>query len=137
MEHAKCNITYPRSALEDEACKIHGCGRDVTLGVAHETVIEETDLHQVFAQSTGLDIVVIGLGDTSKEVHGVGEAHVVLEGCEDVTFSIENLLIREGLIGNMAKVGDVRGEHLLILGGNEHGGNTNELKTIKGDNFSR
>jgi hypothetical protein len=37
------------------------------------SLTEETDLHQVFAQSTGLDIVVIGLGDTSKEVHGVGE----------------------------------------------------------------
>ena len=84
-----------------------------------------------------MDIIVIGLGDASQEVHGVGEAHVVLEGCEDVTFGIKNLLIREGLIGDMAEVGDVRGEHLLILRSNEHGGDTNELKTVKGDNFSR
>ena len=75
----------------------------MALGVAHEAVIEKTDFHQVLSESTGLDIIVVGLGDTAQEVHGVGEAHVVLEGSEDVTLS--HLAV--GLLADQIKVGSV------------------------------
>jgi len=97
----------PGSTLQDQAGKVHGRGTDLTLGVTHESVVKKADFHEVLAEGSGLDVVVVGLGDAAQEVHGVGVAHVVVEGLEDVTFGIQDLLVGKGFIGDMAEVGDM------------------------------
>lgn len=87
------NGGIPGPTLQDEACQVHGSSGNLALGIAHEAMIKQADLHEILAQGSGLDIVVVGLGDAAQEVHRVGVAHVVLEGGQNVTLSIENLLV--------------------------------------------
>lgn len=98
-------------------------------------MVQQADLHQILAKGTGLNIVVVGLGDAAKKVHGVGVAKVVVEGRQDEALRAEDLGLSEAIIGDVAEIGDVRGENLLILGGNEHCGNTDKLKTIELDDL--
>ena len=82
-----------------------------------------------------MNIVVVGLGDAAEKVHGVGVAKVVVKGRQDKALRTEDLGLSEAIIGDVTEVGDVRGENLLVLGGNEHGGDTDKLKTIELDDL--
>lgn len=62
----------PSSTLEDSTGQVHGGGSDMTGRVLEEAVVEAADLKKVLAKCACLDVVVVCLGDTTKEVHGVG-----------------------------------------------------------------
>ena len=95
--------------------------------VLHETVIQEADLHEVFADCPRLDIIVVRLGNTAKEVHGVGIAQIIVQGRQNEAFRAKDLRDCEPVIGDMAKVGDVGRQDLLVLGSNEHGSDADQL----------
>jgi hypothetical protein len=78
-------MTYPVSPVENEAGKIHGSSSNVARTVAHESVVEKTDLHKILADRPSLNIIVVRLGDASKEVHGVRIAKIVVQGAKDET----------------------------------------------------
>ena len=59
--------------------------------VLHEAVVEKTDLHKIFSKCSGLNVIVVGLGDTSKEVHWVWVAQIIVERSQDVSLSTEDL----------------------------------------------
>lgn len=105
--------------------------------IVHESVIEEADLHEVLANGTGLDVILISLGDAAKEVHRIGIAEVIVQGGQDVSFGVEDLGLSESIIGNVSEVGNVRGENLFVLGRNEHGSNTDKLQTVELNNLGR
>ena len=87
----------------------------MTREVVHEAVIKEADLHEILAKGSGLDVIVIGLGDAAKEVHWVGVAEVIVQSRENISFSAEDLFFSEAIVGDVTKVGDVWREDLFIL----------------------
>lgn len=127
----------PVTTVEHSAGKVHSRSGDLAGRVLEEAVVETADFKKVLSESTRLDVVVVGLGDTAEEVHGVRVGEVVVEGGQDETLGLEDLGLGEAIIGNVLEVLDVRRQDLLVLGSNEHGGNTNELKTVKLDNLAR
>src|SRR5690242_21822230 len=94
-------------------------------------MVEAADLEQVLAECAGLDVVVVGFGYSAEEVHGVGVAQIIVQSGKNKALSTEDLLLGEAIIGNMAEVLDVGGKDLLVFGGNEHGGDTNQLKAVE------
>lgn len=100
-------------------------------------MIHQADLHQVLSNRTGLNVILVGLRDPAQEVHGVGIAQVVLECLQSVSFSTEDFVDSEAIISNMNEIADVRRQDLLVLGGDEHGSDTNQLKLVQGDNLYR
>ena len=83
--------------------------------ILHKAVVEKADLHEILAKGTGLDIIVVGLGDAAKEVHWVGVAEVIVQSRENISFSTEDLFFSEAIVGDVTKVGDVWREDLFIL----------------------
>ena len=69
----------------------------------HEAVIKEADFHQVFAQSTRVNVIIVGLGDAAKEVHGVRIAEVIIKGTEDESLGAEYLILGEAVVCNVAE----------------------------------
>ena len=84
-------MSYPFAAIEHKTREVHGCSGNVTGAVGHEAVVEKADLQQVLADRPGLDMIVIRLGDTAQEVHGIGIAQVVIQRAENETFGTKNL----------------------------------------------
>jgi len=99
--------------------------------VGHEAVVKKADLHEVLANGPRLDVIIVRLRDPTQEVHGVGVAQVVAERRQDEALGTEDLGLGKAIIGNMAEVGDVGSENLLVLGGNQHGGDADELQAIQ------
>ena len=62
----------PSSTFEHSTGQVHGGGSDMTRRVLKESVVEAANLKKVLAKCACLDVVVVCLGDTTKEVHGVG-----------------------------------------------------------------
>ncbi len=93
--------------------------------VGHEAVVKQADLHQVLAKGTRLNVVVVGLGDATKEVHRVGIAEIVAESIEDKSLGAEDFRLAEAIIGDMTEVGNMGREDFLIFGRDEHGCNAN------------
>jgi hypothetical protein len=130
MKHA-----YPFTTVKDETGEEHGSGGDMAWRVLDEAVVETADFEKVLAKSAGLDVVVVGLGNSAKEVHGVGVAQVVIESSKDEALSAENLLLGEAVVGDVTEVLDVRGQNLFVLGCDEHGSDTNQLETVELDDL--
>lgn len=128
--------SIPLATLEHGTGQVHSRGGDVTRGVLEEAVVEAANLEEVLAESTGLNVVVVGLGDTTEEVHGVGVGEVIVESTEDKTFGLEDLGLGEAIIGDVFEVLDVWRKDLLVLGGDEHGGDTDKLKAVELDNLA-
>lgn len=127
----------PLATLQHSTGKVHGSGGDVTGRVLQEAVVEAANLEKVFAESTGLDVVVVGLGDATKEVHGVGVGQVVVQSTKDETLSLEDLGLSEAIVGDVLEVLDVGREDFLVLRSNEHGSDTDKLKAVELDNLAR
>ena len=83
--------------------------------VGHEPVIEKADLHKILANRARLDVIVVRLGNATKEVHGVGIAEVIVEGLKDKALSAQDFGLAETVIGDMAEVGNMRRQDFLIL----------------------
>lgn len=127
----------PFSTFENHASEVHSRGGDVAGKEVHEAMIKETDLHEVLAQSSGVDVIVIRLGDTTEEVHRVRITEVIVQAGQDPALSSEDLLLREAVIGDVAERSYVRGENLLVLGSNEHACNADELEAVETDHLAR
>ena len=103
--------------------------------VGHEAVVKQADLHQVLAEGTRLNIVVVGLGDATKEVHRVGIAEIIVKSAEDESLGAEDFRLAEAIIGDMTEVGNMGREDFLVFGRDEHGSNADQLQTIQEDNL--
>ena len=126
----------PLTALKDSTGKVHGGSSDMARRVLEEAVVEAADLKKILAESAGLDVVVVGLGDTTKEVHGVGVGEVVVQGAKDEALGLEDLGLGEAIIGDVLEVLNVGREDFLVLGGDEHGSDTDELEAVKLDDLA-
>lgn len=62
----------PWTTVEDVASEIHGGSGDVRWRILEESVIQAANLEKVFAEGTGLDVVVVCFGNATEEVHRVG-----------------------------------------------------------------
>ncbi|KAI6754304.1 hypothetical protein HG530_012818 [Fusarium avenaceum] len=82
--------------------------------VGHKSVVEETDLHQVLADGTRLNVIVVRLRDSAEEVHRVGVAKIVVECAKDESLSAEDLSFTETVVGDALEVLDVRRKDLLL-----------------------
>ena len=76
--------THPFRTLQDESCKPNTGRSQVTWGVTQKSVVNTRDLHQVFGEGPGLNIVSLGFGNPSQKVHRVGVTQVEFEGGQDV-----------------------------------------------------
>ena len=126
----------PLTTLKDSTGKVHGGSSDMARRVLEEAVVETANLKQILAESAGLDVVVVGLGDTTEEVHGVGVGEVVVQGTKDEALGLEDLGLGEAIIGDVLEVLDVGREDFLVLGSDEHGGDTDELEAVELDNLA-
>lgn len=109
----------------------------MALTIFQEAVVDERDLHQILADSASLDVVVIGFGDSSEEVHRVGIAEIILESGEGISLSTQDFIDSEAVVSDVDEVAYMGRQNLLVLGCDEHGGNTNQLKLIQRDDLGR
>lgn len=119
-----CLFTYPFAAIKHETRQVHGASSNMARAVGHKSVVEETDLHQVLADGTRLNVIVVRLRDSAEEVHRVGVAKIVVECAKDESLSAEDLSFTETVVGDALEVLDVRRKDLLVLGRDEHGSDT-------------
>ena len=127
----------PLTTLKDSTGKVHGGSSDMARRVLEEAVVEAANLKEILSECAGLDVVVVGLGDTAEEVHGVWVGEVVVQGTKDETLSLEDLGLGEAVVGNVLEVLNVGREDFLVLGSDEHGGDTNELEAVELDDLAR
>lgn len=63
-----------------------------------------------------------------EEVKGEGTTKVEVQGLQDDALHFPDVWLSVGVVGDIDKVGDLWGIHLLVLRGQQHGGYTNQLE---------
>ncbi len=94
-------------------------------------MVEQADLQQILRHRTGLYIVIVGFRYSSQEIDGIRIAQIIVQFGENVTFRLQNLFLRETVIGHMLKVMDVGRQDFFVLGRDEHGRDTYQLQSIQ------
>lgn len=123
--------TYPFTPIKDQPREVHRGSGDMARAVCHEAVIQQADLHKILPDGARLDVIVVSFRDAAEEIHWVRVAEVIVQCGQNKTLSAENLSLGEPIVGDVAEVGNVGREHLLILGRNEHAGDANKLETVE------
>ena len=71
--------------------------------------------------------------DPPEKVEGDGLAEIEAESTNDLQLHLPDLGLGVGVVGDVDKVGTCWGVDLLDLGGEEHGGHTDQLQLRPGD----
>jgi hypothetical protein len=127
--------TYPLRMVQDITSEIHSGSSDMALFVMQESMIHKTDFHEVLSKGSGLNVVVVGFRDTSQEVHRVWEAQIILESRQGISFGAQDFINGEAVVGDVNEVANMWREDFLVLGCDEHGGDTDELQFVQRDDF--
>lgn len=96
-------------------------------------MVDDTDLHEVLGHGSALNVVAIGFRDPSEEVDGVGVGEVEVDVAKNVAFGFEDFVVFVSTVSHVEEVGNGRAHHFLVLGSDEEGGNSDELKFNEGD----
>ena len=111
--------------------------RKVAGRAAHEALVHDGDLQEVFGQSAGLQVVVVRLADAAKEAHGPGPPQLKVQHAQHEALGLENLVDAVARIHHVDDLLNRRTVDLFVFGGDEESGGANELKLSEGDDLDR
>ena len=133
----------PGASAEGLAGKEDRGGRDLGVGVPHHVVLGERDLDSIHAEhveallggdtDAGRVPAGAGLDEAGQEVVGGRGGDLELQPVEDRLLHGEDLVLGVGAVADEDEVADLGGPDLLVLGGDEHGGDPDELEVLPGD----
>jgi hypothetical protein len=129
--------THPVST-EHPTSEVHPNSGDHTRFSPKESVVEQRNLHEELAQRPRLKVVIVGLGDPPHpRVRAAVTRDVELEALEDNPLATKDLVATVSALGHVNEFLDGGSHDLLVLGGDEHGGDTDELELDKRDDAVR
>lgn len=129
--------TYPFRSFEHRPCQVETRRGDVRRRIRQEAVVYESNLHEVLGKGTCLDVVVVGLGATAQKVERIGVVESKVQDLEDITFRLEDFLVRVSTVGHVDEVLDRRSHDFFVLGSDEHGRQADELELLERDDPER
>ena len=92
-------------------------------------MVEQGDLDEELAEGARLDVVVVRARDAAHpRVRGAVVRDLEVEGLQDDALALEDLLLLVPLLGHEDELVYGRRENLLVIGGDEHGGDADELE---------
>ena len=94
----------------------------------HHLVVCDGQLRQVLGEGVLVGVDLPGLRVTAEEVEWQGAAQVEAQGFEHQALHGTDVLLGVGVVGDVDKVVDLGGVHLLVLRGDQHGGHTHQLQ---------
>ena len=128
--------THPFIVAEDQACQPDRSGGHQRWRGGQQPPFQGADFQQVLADGSRFDVVVVGLADTTKEVHWIGERQIPVDGFEHVSLCKQNLGLGVRGVGTVKEVGHGGRNNFLDLRGDEEAGDADELQLGEGD-YSR
>ena len=128
--------TYPVTLLQHQASKAVSTSSEIAGRAADESLIHDGNLQEILGQSSGLEIIVVGLADTSKKAHWSRPAKLKLEHGEHEAFGLQDLIDRVTTINHVDDLIDGRAVDLLIFRRNEDSSGTDQLELAQGDNLA-
>lgn len=102
-----------------------------------KSLIHDGHLQKILGEGSSLQIVVVGLADSSKEAHRTRPAKLKLEHAEHEAFSLEDLIHSVATIDHVNDFVDGRAVDLFILGSDEDCSGSNQLKLTQGNDLAR
>ena len=133
----------PGAGAEGLAGKEDRGGRDLGVGVAHHVVLGKRDLDGVHAEHVEAllgrdpDAALVragaGLDEAGQEVVGGRGRDLELKLVKDGLLHGEDLVLGVGAVADEDKVADLGGPDLLVLGGDQHRGDPDELEVLPRD----
>ena len=98
-------------------------------------MVQKSDLGQELAQRPRLDVVIVCLAYLPHPaVWRAVLGNLEVEGLEDDSLSFQDLFTRIRILGQEDELVDSGGKNLLVLGSDEDGGDTDQLKLGDGYN---
>src|SRR5690554_6290449 len=82
--------TYPVTLAEHMPCKAMCASCQKARRTANKSLIDNGDLQKVLGQRPGLNVVVIGLADSTQKAHGTRRTKLKLEHRQHESFSLED-----------------------------------------------
>ena len=128
--------TYPSTLVVDHAGHAVGAGGSQAWWSANESLIHHGDLEQVLGHRADRVVVVVGLADGAEERHWAWVTQLPVQTREHEGLSLLDLLSGVSLIDHEHHLGHGWRIDLLVLGSNEEGGSTDELKLADGDDLN-
>ena len=97
-------------------------------------MVEQGDLDEELAERARLNVVVVRARDAAHpRVRGAVVRNLEVESLKNDTLALEDLLARVAVLGHVDELLDARGHDLLVLGGDEHGRDADELELDQAD----
>lgn len=125
--------TYPGTLGKDLAGEPVARSGDEARRAGQELVVDDADLHQILGHRATLDVVPVRLGDPPEKVDRVRVREVEVKHVQDVALGLEDLVVRVPSVGHEQEVRHRRAHDLLVLGGDEQGGDADELELDERD----
>lgn len=121
-------LTYPARQTNHLTGEVDSSSSDLRGQILVHLHVQGAQLDQVLAKSVGHVVRLTGLAEAAQEVQHGGVGQVEVERVENFSFLLEDFITSVGIVGNEHVVVDLRRVDLLVLGGNKHRSNTNQLE---------
>eukprot|EP00047_Mylnosiga_fluctuans_P020829 m.96821 g.96821 ORF g.96821 m.96821 type:complete len:362 (+) comp8646_c0_seq2:120-1205(+) len=106
------------------------CGGGLGGLEADHVVRHHLDLHEVLGQRVHLRVCVARAREAAQKVQGQRRAEVEVELAQHQGLHLEDFRLGVRIVGNVDKVADLGRVHLLVLRGDEHGRDADELQLV-------
>jgi hypothetical protein len=94
----------------------------------NEAFIHDGQLQEVLGDSTGLQIIIVGLANASEETQRTRPAEVIVENVQHESFRLQDLVHSIASIDHVVDLRDGGSLYLFILGGNVNSSSTDQLQ---------
>lgn len=98
------------------------------MGVLELLEVEQAQLAQLLGGHVGFAVEVEYLDVAVDELEDAGDGEVELQGVQNVDLHIEHVVFGLGLVGDLHEVAHLRGLDFLVLGADQHAGDSDQLQ---------
>lgn len=129
-------ISYPVPFLQHHPGQTVRASSSEAGWAPQEAFVHDCNLQEVFRQGSSLEVVVVGLADTSQETHWTWPTQLELQHAEHEAFGLEDLIDGVPTIDHVNDLLDRRTIDLFVLGSDEDGSGANELQFTERHNLA-
>lgn len=129
--------THPVSLPEHESSQTMRSGRHEAWRTAHKPLIDNGTLQEVLGQGARVEIVVIRFTDAAQKAHGTRESQFEVEHIQHEPLGLEQVIGRVRTIHHVHHIRHGRGADLFVLGRDQQGRRSDQLKFADGHNLAR
>lgn len=101
----------------------------------NEALIHDGEFDEVLGNSSGHEVILIGLADSAQEAQGTRRTESEVEHSKHVALCLENLILRVTVLNHVLEFMDGRANDFFILGSAVESCDTNQLKLSQRDSL--